>query len=195
MENRYEHKIITIPNLLSFFRLLLIPVIVWMYLVRQNTFGTVVLLALSGITDVVDGLIARKGNMISALGKALDPVADKLTQIAVLFCLVRSFHWMLLPLILLTVKEAAAGIVSLIMIRRTKTVNGALWHGKAATASLYCMMLIHLLWPDMSPVFSGAMILICTALVLLSAVLYGKRYIGAFARKSTETNTGKREKP
>ena len=186
MENRYEHKIITIPNLLSFFRLLLIPAIVWMYLVRQDSVWTVVLLTLSGMTDVVDGFIARKCNMISDFGKALDPVADKLTQIAMLFCLVSRFRWMMLPLVLLTVKEVVSGIVSLMLIHRTKTVNGALWHGKVATASLYSMMLIHLLWQNMPSVFSGILIGICTALVLLSAILYGIRYIGILTGNAAE---------
>ena len=96
MEEKYKHKIITIPNVLSFFRLLLIPVIVWLYIVKKYPIWTMAVLALSGITDIVDGIIARKCNMISDFGKAFDPVADKLTQIAMLFCLVSRFRWMLL---------------------------------------------------------------------------------------------------
>ena len=84
MEEKYKHKIITIPNILTFFRLLLIPVIVWLYLVKKDPIWTMAVLALSGITDIVDGIIARKCNMISDFGKAFDPVADKLTQIAML---------------------------------------------------------------------------------------------------------------
>ncbi|MEE1164601.1 MAG: CDP-alcohol phosphatidyltransferase family protein, partial [Lachnospiraceae bacterium] len=91
MEEKYKHKIITIPNVLSFLRLLLIPVIVWLYIVKKDPIWTMAILALSGITDIVDGIIARKCNMISDFGKAFDPVADKLTQIAMLFCLVSRF--------------------------------------------------------------------------------------------------------
>lgn len=171
----YKKKIITIPNLLSFFRLLLIPVIIWLYAVKKDPLWTTIMLALSGITDVVDGIIARRFNMISDLGKALDPVADKLTQIAMLFCLVTRFHWMLLPLILLVVKEIFAAVTGLLVIRKTRSVRGALWHGKIATASLYSMILIHLVWFDIPSVVSGVMIGICTAMVLLSAVLYGIR--------------------
>ena len=98
MKDKYKHKIITIPNVLSFFRLLLIPVIVWLYIVKKDPLWTTGILVLSGVTDVVDGIIARKCNMISDFGKAFDPVADKLTQIAMLFCLVSRFKWMLLPL-------------------------------------------------------------------------------------------------
>jgi len=172
MEEKYKHKIITIPNVLSFFRLLLIPVILWLYIVKKDPLWTMATLALSGITDIVDGIIARKCNMISDFGKAFDPVADKLTQIAMLFCLVSQFKWMLLPLCLLIVKELSAGIINLILIRKTGNVDGAVWHGKATTVSLYSMMIIHLIWFNIPGVVSGILIGACTALALLSAFLY-----------------------
>ena len=172
MEEKYKHKIITIPNVLSFFRLLLIPVIVWLYIVKKDPIWTMAVLALSGITDIVDGIIARKCNMISDFGKAFDPVADKLTQIAMLFCLVSRFQWMLLPLCVLVVKEITAGIMGLMVIRKTGEVSGAVWHGKATTVSLYSMMIIHLLWFNIPGVISGILIGACTALALLSAFLY-----------------------
>ncbi len=172
MEDKYKHRIITIPNILSAFRLLLIPVIVWLYVFRQDYLWTTAVLALSGITDIVDGIIARKFHMISDFGKAFDPVADKLTQIAMLFCLVTRFKWMLLPLCVMIVKEILAGILGLLVIRRTGAVNGAVWHGKATTASLYSMMIIHLIWFNIPGVISGILIGCCTALALLSAFLY-----------------------
>ena len=172
MEEKYKHKIITIPNVLSFFRLLLIPVIVWLYIVKKDPIWTMAVLALSGITDIVDGIIARKCNMISDFGKAFDPVADKLTQIAMLFCLVSRFQWMLLPLCVLVVKEITAGIMGLMVIRKTGDVFGAVWHGKATTVSLYSMMIIHLLWFNIPGVISGILIGACTALALLSAFMY-----------------------
>ena len=172
MEEKYKHKIITIPNVLSFFRLLLIPVIVWLYIVKKDPIWTMAILALSGITDIVDGIIARRCNMISDFGKAFDPVADKLTQIAMLFCLVSRFRWMLLPLCVLVVKEITAGIMGLMVIRKTGDVFGAVWHGKATTVSLYSMMIIHLLWFNIPGVISGILIGACTALALLSAFMY-----------------------
>ena len=74
-----KENVLTIPNLLSLFRLLLIPVIVWLYCVRQDYRWTIVALAVSGLSDILDGIIARKFNMVSDLGKILDPCADKLT--------------------------------------------------------------------------------------------------------------------
>ena len=71
-----SNKIITIPNILSLFRLCLIPVILWLYLGQQRNLLAGCVLVLSGVTDIVDGLIARRFHMVSDLGKILDPIAD-----------------------------------------------------------------------------------------------------------------------
>lgn len=177
MEEKYKHKIITIPNILSLFRLLLIPAIMWLYIVKKDPLWTTAILVLSGVTDVVDGIIARKCHMISDFGKAFDPVADKLTQIAMLFCLVSRYHWMLLPLCVMVVKEVSAGILGLLVIRKTGKVDGAVWHGKATTVSLYSMMAIHLLWFNIPGVISGILIGQSTALALLSAFMYTRENV------------------
>ena len=186
MEERYKHKIITIPNILSLFRLLLIPVIMWLYIVKKDPVLTTVILALSGITDIVDGIIARKCHMVSDFGKAFDPVADKLTQIAMLFCLVSRFKWMLLPLCVMVIKEVTAGILGLLVIRKTGKVDGAVWHGKATTVSLYSMMIIHLIWYNIPGVISGILIGACTALALLSAFMYSRENVRILLGKKNE---------
>lgn len=98
-------RILTIPNLLSFFRLCLILLIIWLYCVEENYSWAGYTLILSGITDIVDGFIARRFHMTSDLGKVLDPVADKLTQAAMLVCLLVRFPFMIVPLVLLLIKE------------------------------------------------------------------------------------------
>ena len=183
MEERYKHKIITIPNILSLFRLLLIPVIMWLYIGKEDPVLTTVILALSGITDIVDGIIARKCHMVSDFGKAFDPLADKLTQIAMLLCLVTRFRWMLLPLCVMVVKEIIAGILGVLVIRKTGKVEGAVWHGKATTVSLYSMMIIHLIWYNIPGVVSGILIGACTALALLSAFMYSRQNLSILMEK------------
>ena len=73
-------------------RLCMIPLIIWLYCTQKNYALTAVVLVLSGLTDMVDGYIARRFNMVTDLGKALDPVADKLTQASVMFCLLSRFR-------------------------------------------------------------------------------------------------------
>ena len=175
MEDKYKHRIMTIPNVLSMFRLLLVPMIVWLYVYKQDYLWTAVILVISGITDVVDGFIARKFNMISDFGKAFDPVADKLTQMATLLCLITRFPELLVPLILLVVKEIFAAVTGLLIIRKTGVVLGAVWHGKAATVCLYSMIIIHILWFNIPSAVSWTLVGICTATVLVSAIGYGIR--------------------
>lgn len=163
---------ITIPNMLSVFRLILIPFFVYAYCVEQNFWKTAALLALSGISDTADGYIARRFNMVSDLGKIIDPVTDKLTQAAMLLCLLTRYPLMLLPLLLLTFKEVSTGIMSLIVIRKTGLVMSADWHGKVTTGLLYAMMLTHIIWYRIPVSVSNAMIAVCTAMMLLSFVLY-----------------------
>lgn len=118
--NESKNKIFTIPNLLSLFRLCLIPVIIWLYCEKENFLWTTIVLILSGVTDIVDGYIARHFNMVSDFGKAFDPVADKLTQIAMLFCLLSRFQYMIIPLVLLVVKEISTAVTGLISIKKPK---------------------------------------------------------------------------
>lgn len=172
---RYQKKIITVPNILSFFRICLIPVIVWLYCFRNNYLLTTLVLVISGATDVIDGIIARRFGMISDFGKAFDPVADKLTQIVTLFCLVVRFPHMIVPLVVLTVKEVLAAIFNTITIKKTGEVMGAVWHGKLNTVLLYSMMVIHIVWFRIPAVVSDILIVVCTAMMLLSAVLYNMR--------------------
>lgn len=187
----YQEKIITIPNILSFFRLCLIPVIVWLYTVKQDYLWTLLILLFSAVTDIVDGIIARKCNMISDFGKAFDPVADKLTQMAMLFCLVSRFPYMMIPFVLLVVKEVFTGITALITIKRTNTVKGAVWHGKLTTIALYSMMAIHLLWYNIPSTVSLILVGICIGIMLMSFILYMIQNIkaiknGIFEETATE---------
>ena len=172
-----QDKILTIPNLLSLFRLLLIPAIIWLYTVRKDYFPAGALLILSGLTDLADGFIARRFNAVSNVGKILDPIADKLTQAAMLFCLVTRFPLMAAPFGVLVLKEIFIGTTGLLMIRKTGKVVGADLHGKVATTLLYAMMILHIFWIDITPEVSAITIIICLVSMLFTLVVYGKRNV------------------
>ncbi len=137
----------TIPNLISFIRILLVPL--FAYLFMQGDFvPAVIVLALSGLSDCVDGKIARKFNQISALGKMLDPLADKLTQItlAVLLFLtfnkaddamLKAFSWVFLVFI---AKEFIMVLGSVIMLSVGLRPGAAEIYGKVATLAFYVVM-------------------------------------------------------
>ena len=172
-----KEKVCTIPNLLSVVRIALIPWIIKLYCVDAAYTTALLVLILSGITDVADGIIARKCNMISDLGKILDPVADKLTQMATLLCLLTRYPHMWMPLGLLTVKELFTGIMGLLAIHKTGQIIGADWHGKVCTVLLYAVMGVHMLWSSIPMGLSHGMVWLCMGVMVLSGVLYGCRNV------------------
>ncbi len=181
-----QSRILTIPNLLSLFRLCLIPVFMWLYCVEKNYLWTGIVLIISGLTDTVDGIIARKFNMISDLGKVLDPIADKVTQAAMLFCLLTRFPLMIAPLALMVVKEFFMGVTGLMVIQKTGKVFGADWHGKVNTWLLYAMMILHVFWYNIPDIVSKVLIGICVVMMLISLVLYGRHNLKALRETGTE---------
>ena len=146
------------------------------------------------ITDVVDGFIARKTNQITALGKLLDPIADKLTQAAMLCCLVVRFNYMLIPLGMLVIKEVVTGITALISIKKTEQVEGAVWHGKLTTVVLYLMMAVHLVWFNIPTTVSLIMVGVCIGIMIMSFIMYSVRNIKAIKNKPlySEVISGRR---
>ena len=176
MNPDYSHKIITIPNLLSFFRLLLaglFAAVYWTAQSREDYYAAVGILALSGLTDFLDGKIARHFQMISNLGKVLDPIADKVTQAVVACCLALHYQPMRLLFLVLVIKELGQGIYGAYAVKKSGKVEGAMWCGKITTFYLYAMMgLLLLLGPWLPEGLSTGLILIGVGLLLWSFVSY-----------------------
>lgn len=184
-----ENRIITIPNILSVCRILMIPVFIWAYCFRKEYLLAFLILCLSGATDLVDGFIARTFHMVSNLGKALDPIADKLTQGAVLLCLGIRFPQMFFLAGLLAAKEITTGLMSLSAIRKTKEVKSADWHGKITTCLLYFTMLLHILWSGITQTASLFLTVVCVIVMTVSFVMYFRRNI-ALLRSKEPTGDG-----
>ena len=117
--------------------------------------------------------------MISDFGKAFDPVADKLTQIAMLFCLVTRFTLMLIPLVILIIKESLAAIMNMITLKKAGFVVAAVWHGKVNTVLLYATMFVHIVWFYIPPTVSNVLITACIVMKLVSSFLYTKSDVKA----------------
>ena len=167
-----KDQILTVPNLLSLLRLLMIPLIVWLYCVKQEYIWAVAVIFVSGLTDIVDGIIARKWGMVSDFGKILDPIADKCTQGAIILCLTVRYSMMWLLISLFAVKEVCMAAMGLLVIRRKDSVNSAKWHGKVNTVVLYSVLMLLILFPAMPAVLSNGLILLCCGMCLTSFVLY-----------------------
>lgn len=180
-----KSRIVTIPNLLSFFRILLIPIFAILYFKTQDRIALwpIIILVISGLTDMLDGLIARKFHQVSDLGKILDPIADKLTQITVVACLAIRFRqlWVLLGIYI--IKELAILIGGISMLKSKKVVPSARWFGKVATFEFYCAMALLLVFPDMNIIYVDFIIIITTALVIFSLVMYAIHFFNLITKK------------
>ena len=172
-----KEQILTIPNLLSVVRLLMIPVIIWLYCEEQNYNAAVFVVLLSGLTDIADGIIARKFNMVSDFGKILDPIADKLTQLALLLCLAVRHKLMIALIVLLIIREFCMLVMGYITIRRHDSVNSSKWYGKLTTVVLYSVVMLLILFPGIPSGAADAMIIFCGLVMILSFFMYLRFYL------------------
>ena len=159
------------------FRIALIPVIVWLYYVEENHYGMLGVIALSGLTDIVDGKIARKFNMISDFGKILDPIADKFTQGIIFICLTSKYSILCWLVGLFAIKELISALVGYRSVKKAEEVHGAMWHGKANTVLIYSLICSLLLFPDMNNTLANVLIICCGVFMLVSFTLYLRFFI------------------
>ena len=190
-----------IPNILTIVRFLLIPVILF-YIFTGNYLAAFIIFTISGITDIADGFIARKFNLVSNFGKLMDPLADKLTQISVLLSLT-------------VIRIIPVWIIVIVLIKEIIMVSGASflygkdvvvysrWYGKLATVLFYIAIVFSLL--EKQFVLTGIwqiidLILYCLALIttIFALVMYIKTlYNKGFINKSDlkkEVTIDKKEK-
>jgi len=172
LEKLKKEDILTVPNLLSTFRIVLIPFIVWLYCTKENYYGAFALVALSGLTDVLDGKIARKFNMITAFGKILDPLADKLTQAALIICLISRYIWMWLLIGLFVLKEVTSTALGYLSVKASKSVAGAMWYGKVNTVLLYAVMILLIVFPNTPLPIANGLIVLCGISLSVAFALY-----------------------
>lgn len=175
MLKRFKGDFFNIPNILSYARIILIPIIVFTYFSLEKYKLSAFLIALSGITDCADGFIARRFNMVTDFGKIIDPLADKLTQITIIACLSYRFRLMLLLVGVLVIKEICIVLMAYIVLKKTDIVEGARWYGKVSTILFYLVVVILLAF-NPSPVMANVLILCCLGGVVLALVLYVVRY-------------------
>lgn len=186
-KTRFHGQFFTIPNLLSYLRLALIPAIVWLYCAERSYAAAAWMMAVSAATDVVDGFIARHFSMVTDWGKIFDPIADKLTQIAICFCLAWRFVPVRFMLVLLILKEIYMGIIGLIFIHKTDSVEGAVWYGKMTTVLFFLVALALILFPALPNPVVIALVSLESASILLSLILYTTRYLKLYhEHKETE---------
>ena len=172
--------IFTIPNMMSYFRIILVPFFCVVYLNSHTIKGyiwSIVIVAASAITDIFDGIVARKTGQVTDLGKILDPIADKAMQLAMMFCGVVRYHIVIIMLIVYAVKELVSLSLSYYLFAHNKNIGGAQWYGKLCTVVFYGVMLAFIILPKIEAPADMILVIISSAFMLLAFVLYMTAYI------------------
>ena len=178
----------TIPNLLSVIRIILIPVFLVLFL-KGSYLAAVIILGISGLTDLFDGKIARAFNQVSNLGKLLDPIADKLTQITLAIAYFFYFHasddallrgasWLFWAFVL---KELLMLIGGVLLLTHDITPQAAIMYGKVATVAYYVVMILLLLFSPGFGVFHNWFTLPSVAIIILVLISVVLTIIAFFA--------------
>lgn len=175
----WKRDLWTLPNLLSLFRLILIPVYVIIYLNAKDMIDYFIsggILAVSCLTDLIDGKIARHFNLISTVGKILDPLADKATQFTLIICLAIK-HPVLWTLVwLFVIKESFQLIAGFLALRKGKMLTGALLAGKICTTVLFVSLIVMVLMPNLDQKIIYAITAVDCLSMLISFISYAVTY-------------------
>ena len=161
----------TIPNIMGYFRILMIPVFLYLYYHAETSKEYIisfVVLSISFLTDMFDGKIARKFNMVTDLGKMLDPIADKLTQWAMAIAISFRIPMMIYFVVLFAVKEFYMGVMGLCIIKKYHKVNMSQMFGKVSTVLIDIGVLVLLFFTGMS-VQTANVIIYCMMLIVVLA--------------------------
>ncbi|MBQ9701259.1 MAG: CDP-alcohol phosphatidyltransferase family protein [Lachnospiraceae bacterium] len=172
-----KEDLINIPNVLCYIRILLVPVFVYLF-IKQHYWQSALVVVIASATDVVDGWIARHFNMITDWGKFIDPLADKLMQLAMLIMSIFKNPLVAILISLFVVKEIIMLIVGLYIYHKGDNLNGAMWCGKLCTVvlDLSLLLIIGLPMSMLSDMFVLILIVICSAFLILSFVVYMNAY-------------------
>lgn len=183
MQKRVTFQTFGIPNWLSVLRFVLIPVFVIVFFSYPHAgFWAALILGVSGITDVLDGIIARRFHMTTDLGKILDPFADKLTQATVCVCLVigQIAPWWLF---IIFVAELLMIVAGARMIHTGKVLASAKWFGKLGTVVFYIVMVSIIVFRPAQNI-TNILIAISLLFMLFSFIMYIPVFIKLAAQKN-----------
>lgn len=181
----WKKEVFTIPNLLSLFRIVLIPVYIHLYLnarLERDYQLAALVLAISCLTDAVDGQIARHLGQITNLGKLLDPVADKLTQLAITVCLSARYPVLRLVLALFLAKETFQFVAMVINLHRGKMLDGALMAGKVCTTMLFISLILLVLMPNLDSKWVDFIAMLDCICLSAAFLQYARAYYGKHAK-------------
>ncbi len=167
-----------LPNILTTVRLVIIPFFAYFMLNSENFLIPLLLFVLSGVTDIVDGWIARRFNMITDVGSVYDPLVDKLMQITAVVCLSVNGTipgWVICVVAFREFSMIAVGVV----LYLKKIVVHSNWYGKAATVFFYAVMLVFIMFPAIDETIKTVLLAALVVVMIAAAIGYLVKISGA----------------
>ena len=189
-----EHKVLNLPNALTFFRILLVPVLVVVLLTKFDgkEFVGLGLFLLAAATDFLDGFIARRWGLVTRLGKLLDPAADKILTSAAFISLVEVGSAPAWIVVIIVAREFAISTLRSVSAA-DQVVIAASWSGKVKTGSQVVAISLLIIQERLGEAQPLATIALIVALVfsIYSGIEYGVRYAGVIrGREQTVPEEG-----
>lgn len=186
--------LVTVPNLITFFRFVLVPPFVYFFINEQFLLAGI-MIGLSGLSDCFDGFFARKLNQVTSLGKILDPIADKVTLVAVAVCMVIYIPSILPIMLVLVGKEFLMLLGGFVMLLRKMTPPPANIFGKIATLVFYFVISLIIFikivtGKEIMPVIIIGLVLVAAAM-LLALVQYAVMFVKINKENSNIKNNAK----
>ncbi|AZT90250.1 CDP-diacylglycerol--glycerol-3-phosphate 3-phosphatidyltransferase [Caldicellulosiruptor changbaiensis] len=175
-----------LPNVLTILRFFLIPLFVLVFFssVKYNYLIAIGVFLLSGLTDVLDGFIARRYNMVTEFGKLFDPLADKLMILTVLWCLAYKGYVPSIVFYIILFKELFMIVGSVILYGRIKIVVSANIYGKIATVLLYIAIISLLL----NMKISLYILMIAVVFAIFALIVYTVKYLSEYKKLKSTSN-------
>lgn len=165
-----------IPNILSVIRLMLVPLFVYAYF-NISTIVALIVFFTAGATDVIDGILARKFNWITNVGKILDPIADKSMQCTVLICMsigdTPLIPWWMSAFFI--TKEVTMGFGALFLFKKKDTVVSSKWFGKLAVCVFYALIFVIIVVKPPYPIVITLSV-ITVGFALMAFISYTRNY-------------------
>lgn len=167
-----------LPNYLTILRLILVPIIFTLIL-KDFYLAAFVFFLIANVTDILDGKIARKYNLITDWGKLMDPLADKITQISTISALIIKGIIPFWILVIITTKELIMITVAFILYKKNIVTVHSKWYGKGATILFFIAIVFSLLSKTFTELSSVTIYIyyVAIGMTLFAGIMYGKNIV------------------
>ena len=186
--NNYKF-VLNIPNLLTIVRIILVYPFVVNFL-NENYMKSLKFLIFSGLTDFLDGFLARVLNQQTKFGEILDPIADKLTLVSIMICIGTKFRSVFPFMVILIIKEICMLIAGAYLFKRKKKTIKAKWYGKLGTAffyfSLITIVVIQALWGVRNDFLINLLMFITALLMFHALIRYSIEFVSIVRAKRSK---------